>query len=227
MDQRQRARRPSRAARRPLPHHNQAMSSPSTASALPGLRSPAVGFEQPFEMLGACHERVQRSLDLLARLVEHLRQRAAAATLDRTDGSGVVDANARSAATDVARYFNLAAPQHHLDEERHVIPRLQRSDQPALQAAAAQMLADHAQIEAIWSRLAPLLAAVATPAGASVAPAPDLAALAAAAEDFIALHARHLPLEDGLAFPAARQGLDETALAAMGREMALRRRPSA
>jgi len=175
-------------------------------------------------MLGACHERVQRSLDLLARLLEHLRQRAAAVAPDRIDDGDIVDADARSAATDVARYFNLAAPQHHLDEERHVIPRLQRSGQPALQAAATQMLADHAQIEAIWSRLAPLLAAVAAPADAALAPAPDLAGLAAAAEDFIALHARHLPLEDGLAFPAARQGLDEAALAAMGREMAERRR---
>ena len=35
----------------------------------PGVRSPAVGFEQPFEMLQACHKRVQRSLDLLQRLI--------------------------------------------------------------------------------------------------------------------------------------------------------------
>ena len=177
-------------------------------------------------MLGACHERVQRSLDLLARLVEHLRQRTNAVAADRVGDGDIVDADARSAATDVARYFNLAAPQHHLDEERHVIPRLQRSGQPDLQAAATQMLADHAQIEVIWSRLAPLLAAVATPTGAAAPSAPNQTALAAAAEDFIALHARHLPLEDGLAFPAVRQGLDEAALAAMGREMAVRRRPA-
>ncbi|RZJ07918.1 MAG: hemerythrin domain-containing protein, partial [Rubrivivax sp.] len=29
---------------------------------------PAVGFDQPFEMLAACHDRVRRSLDLLERL---------------------------------------------------------------------------------------------------------------------------------------------------------------
>jgi len=36
------------------------------------LATPAVGFEQPFEMLAACHERVNRMLALLERLREHL-----------------------------------------------------------------------------------------------------------------------------------------------------------
>ena len=31
---------------------------------LPGFQSPAVGCDEPFEMLIACHERVQRMLDL-------------------------------------------------------------------------------------------------------------------------------------------------------------------
>ena len=39
---------------------------------VPGMRSPAVGFEQPFEMLEACHERVHRSLELLRRIVAHI-----------------------------------------------------------------------------------------------------------------------------------------------------------
>ncbi len=181
---------------------------------LPGLHSPSAGFDQPFEMLGACHERVQRSLDLLARLVEHLQRRSALQLADP------VDADGRSAAADVARYFNLAAPQHHLDEERHVIPRLQASGQPALVAAAVQMLADHRVIEAVWSRLGPMLAALA--AGTL----PPLDALAAAAGDFIAVHARHLPLEDSIAFPAALAATDAETRAAMGAEMAARRRPA-
>jgi hypothetical protein len=31
---------------------------------LPSFQSPAVGCDEPFEMLIACHERVQRMLDL-------------------------------------------------------------------------------------------------------------------------------------------------------------------
>lgn len=37
---------------------------------LPGFNTPAVGFEEPFAMLEACHERVQRTLDLLQRLLQ-------------------------------------------------------------------------------------------------------------------------------------------------------------
>ena len=40
---------------------------------LPGFHSPAIGFEQPFEMLSACHERVERTLALFERLVAHVR----------------------------------------------------------------------------------------------------------------------------------------------------------
>ena len=34
---------------------------------------PGAGFDAPFEMLGACHERVRRMLRLLARLQAHCR----------------------------------------------------------------------------------------------------------------------------------------------------------
>ncbi|RZL28150.1 MAG: hypothetical protein EOP35_26390, partial [Rubrivivax sp.] len=35
---------------------------------------PSAGFDQPFEMLAACHERVRRSVRLLQRLHAHVRQ---------------------------------------------------------------------------------------------------------------------------------------------------------
>ena len=41
---------------------------------LPGFGAAAVGFDTPFEMLEACHERVQRSLDLLQRLTGYAPQ---------------------------------------------------------------------------------------------------------------------------------------------------------
>jgi hemerythrin-like domain-containing protein len=195
------------------------MSTPTPSGArieLPGLHSPAAGFDQPFEMLAACHERVQRSLDLLARLIDHLQRRSASHPTEP------VDTDARSAAADVGRYFDLAAPQHHRDEETHVIPRLQASGEAPLRAAADQMLADHRAIEAVWARLGPLLAAL---RAGPQAPTPvDLPALAAAAAEFIALHAQHVPLEDRLAFPAAQAAMGADAQAAMGREMAARRR---
>ena len=85
---------------------------------------PAAGFDQPFEMLAACHERAARMLDLLARLLPHLASQGC-------------DEQARQAARDVMRYFDLAGPAHHEDEERHVFPLLQASPDPAAQALVA------------------------------------------------------------------------------------------
>lgn len=87
---------------------------------LPGHHAPGAGYEAPFEMLDACHERVGRMLRLLHKLRAHLQ------------ASGW-DAQAAEAARDVLRYFNEAAPRHHEDEERHVFPAvLAAPDAPAL-----------------------------------------------------------------------------------------------
>ncbi|MEZ0309011.1 MAG: hemerythrin domain-containing protein, partial [Ramlibacter sp.] len=81
----------------------------TTVRITPASSAPAPTFEQPFDMLEACHERVHRSLDLLARLRAHVVTHGA-------------DDQARQAAIDVLRYFDVAAPAHHLDEELHVFP---------------------------------------------------------------------------------------------------------
>lgn len=175
---------------------------------LPGWHTPATGFDQPFDMLAACHDRLRRSLDLLQRLAAHAADRGA-------------DAQSRNAAMDVLRYFDLAAPAHHEDEERHVIPLLQRSTEASAVAAAQRLLDDHASLREGWARLQPLLQAVA--AGLM----PEAAALSAATNAFVNLHREHLALEDEWAFPEAQRQLQtqgEDALAAMGEEMAGRRR---
>jgi len=175
---------------------------------LPGARSPQAGFEAPFAMLLACHERVQRSLQLLDRLVAHL-------------GAQGRDESARAAAHDVWRYFQIAAPAHHADEEIHILPALEASGEPELMAAARQIRADHVALDRIWQELGALLQTLAD-AGATWH-ASMLANLQRLADAFITLHDRHVPLEDGLAFPAAQARIDDAAQRAMGAEMAARR----
>lgn len=165
---------------------------------------PAAGFDQPFELLAACHDRVRRSLDLLQRLIAHARRHGA-------------DEQAASAARDVLRYFGIAAPLHHQDEERHLLPLLRASGEATLQEAAGRMAADHAEFAALWPPLAALLQQV---AGGQ---APDLDALQAAADGFCRLHDSHLALEDGLAFPASAARAGEAERAAMSADMAARR----
>jgi hemerythrin-like domain-containing protein len=174
---------------------------------LPGFDPPAVGFEQPFEMLEACHERVRRSLALLLRLIEHV------------DAHGH-DAQSRSAATDVQRYFDLAAPHHHEDEELHVFAVLRGGEDAALAADIDALERDHEAMEALWSRLRLALVRWRAPGEID----PIAAAERAAAQTFVALYRQHLEVEEARVFPAARARLDAEALARMGAEMQARRR---
>ena len=179
---------------------------------LPGFRAPAVGFEQPFAMLQACHERVARSLLLLQRLLDHLS----------TVGH---DADARAAAHDVWRYFEFAAPAHHADEERHVLPLLRQSGDPGLIDVARRLQADHDALHAVWCDLGPLLSQLhASPSPLAPAAVDRLRADAAA---FIAIHEQHVPLEDHIAFPAARERIQPGQLQAMGDDMQRRRAAAA
>ena len=161
---------------------------------------PAVGFDEPFEMLAACHERVQRSLDLLQRLHAHVGQHG-------------VDTQARDAAADVLRYFDRAGPAHHEDEERHVLPRLRSA---GLADMADRLHADHVEMSLLWAQLRePLL----------VWPRGEAAALdAALLQRYVSLYEAHLAVEDDQAFATARASIDAAALVSMGKEMAARRR---
>ncbi|MFM2340575.1 MAG: hypothetical protein RLZZ592_228 [Pseudomonadota bacterium] len=184
---------------------------------LPGFHSPAIGFEQSFEMLSACHERVERTLALFERLVAHVRAHGH-------------DAASRSAAADVLRYFDLAAPHHHQDEERHVLPWLRASGAAQARALADTLEAEHRRMEALWARLRePLLVWREAPDGeVGDGPGRDFP-LEAERQAWAALYAGHIEAEEGHAYPQARASIDaqpaaaET-LAGIGAEMAARRR---
>lgn len=179
----------------------------TTSVQLPGFNSPAVGFEQPFEMLEACHERVQRSLALLQRIVEHID----------AHGHG---APSRAAAGDVLRYFDIAGPHHHEDEERHVFPALLEHPDRSVRAAVAQLQADHVWMQAAWARLREVLLRWRDDDAAPAVTDEERALVA----DFADAYARHIPLEEAVAYPAAQRLLDEARLRRIGDEMAARRR---
>jgi hemerythrin-like domain-containing protein len=173
------------------------LSSPLTLQAAPGA-----GFDQPFEMLAACHERVERMLRLLERLAQHLPAHGA-------------DGQAQAAARDLMRYFDQAAPQHHRDEELHVLPALRNAGQQAL---AERLLAEHGQMEQAWATLRVGLEAIAHGA----APNTDHA-LMLLVPAFATLYRSHVAAEDAEAYPLAARRSDAAARARMGGEMAARR----
>ena len=183
----------------------------STQAALHGFGAPAVGFDTPFEMLKACHERVVRTLALQARLIDHLA----------THGC---DASARSAAQDVLRYFDLAEPLHHEDEELHVFPVLAAPTGGELTAAVARLAAEHTAMEQRWAQARLVLYAIASgAAGGEKAPAPLAEDQRAVLEAFAAAYAPHIELEERLVYPAAMARMNVAQLAAMGQDMRRRR----
>lgn len=162
-------------------------------------------FAQPFEMLSACHDRVRRSLDLLARLQVHLATHGA-------------DPQVRQAAADILRYFDLAAPHHHEDEERHVFPVLLARGDATLQAHVRRLEDDHRAMQAAWGPARAVLSALQAGRGA-----PLHAADQAALYHFASLYTEHLVLEDTQVYPAAQALLAPETLARAGAEMAARR----
>ncbi|MGQ2923568.1 hemerythrin domain-containing protein [Hydrogenophaga sp. ANAO-22] len=181
---------------------------PLTAIMLPGHRAPAAGFEAPFEMLGACHERVERMLALLAKLQQHVLVNG-------------WDESVASAARDVMRYFDLAAPLHHEDEELHVFPPLLAGDDAMLRRVVQRLQQDHRDMEAVWVEARAALASVtqAPPLGWTHFSPPEEATLIG----FTRLYDRHLSEEDGLVYPAAQTSLSPDVLRAMSADMMRRR----
>lgn len=174
-----------------------------------GAALPAAGFEVPLEMLAACHGRIEAQLHTLRRLLVHLPAHGA-------------DRAAREAAAAVTRYFDLAAPQHHADEEDDLFPALLESmagsDAVCLRAITNGLVADHRQLERAWADLRARL---------SQLQAGDANALltdgAHAAQAFIGAYETHLAREDRELLPLAARLLSDAELDRIGLAMRQRR----
>jgi hemerythrin-like domain-containing protein len=114
------------------------------------------------------------------------------------------------------RYFDLAAPAHHEDEERHVFP-------PLLAAGLCvdivlRLQREHQEMTQLWPLAREVLQRVDAADWAGFAPADE-----GTLERFARLYDWHIAAENELVYPAATQRLDGAAQAAMGEEMARRR----
>lgn len=173
---------------------------------IPGHSSPGASFEAPLEMLDACHDRVRRQCDTLRRLPAHLAAQGA-------------DADARSAAVAVMRYFDTAAKDHHADEEVDLFPALIESmagsDAVCLREMIDGLCSQHRTLEALWLRLRALLQ--------QVADGRNVTLTDQHVSPLIALYEQHLRREEAELLPMAARLLDDAALEQIGRAMRLRR----
>lgn len=165
------------------------------------------GFDDPLEMLLACHRHLEKQLESLKRLRAHV------------EANGV-DAQASSAAQAVLRYFAKAAVSHREDEEHDLFPLLERRiDDAAERARFAQfrefLEADHRSLDAAWQRLRRPLEAIADGMVRTL-PAADVNAFADG-------YVQHILAEEQALREFIGRWLREEDREALGRAMAARR----
>ena len=169
-----------------------------------------VGFDDPLEMLLACHRRIERHLETLRRLGAHLKARG-------------VDADATTAAQSVLRYFMRGAVTHHEDEEKDLFPLLERrisdpGEKARFHALRDALERDHREVQALWTRLRRPLEGIAEGLTRAL-PEGDVQAFAAA-------HARHILAEEAALKEFFDRWLDDRDRVALGRSMSARRSPA-
>ncbi|QLI81133.1 hemerythrin domain-containing protein [Chitinibacter fontanus] len=161
-----------------------------------------VTFETPVAMLIACHDRVRQYAALTETLVSHVAQHGA-------------DAAAIAGAQSILRYFDIAAPLHHQDEDEDLFPALIPLASAELKQVIDQIMAEHDELGALWQQVrAALLALV---AGNDNELSAELAA------QFASRYPAHAAREEDEIYPYAKVLLDAKQLQQLGRNMAARR----
>ena len=165
------------------------------------------GFDDPFAILEACHGRIARMLRTLERLGPHVAAKG-------------VDDEAREAIARARRYFEVAGPDHHADEEVDLFPAARDAARAAADGAALAeidaLVRDHRAMERRWAALRTHLDALAAGEAAAV----DTSLVAG----FAALYRDHIEREEGVVYGRAKAWLDTALRTRLAAAMVARRR---
>jgi len=106
---------------------------------LESLTNPAPTFDQPLDILLACHDNIRRFCDQLDKLAPHIAEHG-------------VDESARRSIDAVVRYFDEAGPSHHNDEEEELFPILE-ARVPSAAPKLEQLAAEHGYLHSCWNAI--------------------------------------------------------------------------
>ncbi|WP_249384093.1 hemerythrin domain-containing protein [Chitinivorax sp. B] len=164
--------------------------------------------DEPLAMLAACHGRVRAFCNTLLRLADYLPEHGA-------------DQQAQQAARNILRYFDVAAPKHHADEEQDLFPALMYAladrddpDAAALRTTIASLLAEHVELHGLWLQLRTPLIQIAT----------GKSAVLPMATTFASRYQAHADQEEAEVFQAAELLLDAEMIEQISGAMTTRRR---
>lgn len=166
-------------------------------------------FSDPIGMLGDCHRRIERFLDVLQKLAVQRH----GAVLQETEQAALAGA---------LRYFREAAPKHTADEEESLFPRMRTAGLDAARALDRidALEGDHRTAVKLHAEVDALGETWLSRRSLSYAEASRMTALL---EQLAELYQRHIALEDTQVFPAAASLLSASDRRAIGMEMAARR----
>ncbi|MDU8924150.1 hemerythrin domain-containing protein [Pasteurellaceae bacterium LIM206] len=158
-------------------------------------------WEQPIEMLFACHGRVKRFCRQLRILPEYLQK------------NGVNQA-VKNDVRQIITYFNVAAPLHHEDEEKDFFPLLLKYA-PQAQADIETLERQHESLHENWAKLCVQLEELLADQRGEI----SLELITA----FTRGYDMHIPLEEPL-FQMGKELIPTEALRPIGKKMAQRRK---
>lgn len=157
-------------------------------------------WNEPIDMLYACHSRVKNFCHQLSILPDYIDQHGCNQAVHND-------------VKQILTYFNQSAPLHHADEEEDFFPALV-AKLPEAQAEVDKLEAQHITLHQTWDELAISLEKLLL--GEMTNVDRDLIAR------FIAGYDQHIAIEEPL-FELGRQHLPESELAKMGKIMSERR----
>lgn len=167
----------------------------------PKTQTLAPSFEEPIEMLEACHDKIRFFCHQLFSLPEILK------------ANGVND-GVRNTIDQIMRYFDVAAPLHHADEEQNVFPALLEIC-PELAPIIERLIGQHLELQHDWMKIREQLLAVKSGKAHALS--------ARRAMNFARRYRLHAEDEEEGIFILAAQHLSKEKLEELGEKMSARR----
>lgn len=161
----------------------------------------SVTFAEPIEMLYACHGKVRRFCNQVAMLSDYIAENGCNQIVLQT-------------IRQISRYFNVAAPLHHEDEEENFFPLLLQYA-PQARESVGELLRQHIGLHDNWAAVSAEFAKL----EADNAYIPD----AETFKRFVAGYDVHLAIEEPL-FDMGKTFIPKEKLTEIGEIMAARRR---
>lgn len=170
---------------------------------LESLMNPGPSFDHPTEMLLACHDKIRRFCDALDKIGPYIAERG-------------VDTSVKKSIDAVVRYFDVAGPSHHSDEEDELFPILE-ARVPSAAPKLEQLRGEHGYLHSCWNAIRDDLIAVKNG---------DVSAFSRTEiEEFVRQYRQHAAIEEAWLIPTAEQIMTDEEKRIAGEHMAAKRMP--